>query len=385
MTKDFSDNLSKSMYYLKKSLSKEYSISKQKLFQKGAELVKWHNNNAHLKYTMSKMYVVKHDPQGRYKKGTKHFEEEKDIKYRTIRFYKEETRKELKKLLPIFDINHKNQIGFSKDKGVKDLLAWDNIGIRTRVKLDLKNAFDNITHEQLWALLTIVFGIRKRIAKEIADNWTVEGHMVQGHPLTPAIFNLLTRRANDFVSKYVKGVHIVQYADDILIISEHNYVSYKTLRMICKAFKNEGFPMNVEKEGIYHGYKPTKFIGLTYRKVKGVMQWHPSNKRKYKKKIRALRHNIKRGKISDKRGCKIENICLGIQEWLSYRHSNKHKNYGTFIIDKKGKIRPRFEVIQIMRKLFPDKSAKQWKEFEALERLDRYCIPNPNLSIENFA
>lgn len=309
---------------------------------------------------MKTMYVVKNDPLGRFKKGAKHLEKQENITYRNIRYYNKETREKLTEILECFDLEHPNQIGFSQGKGIKDMLKLDEIGERTKIKFDLSNAFDNITKEQLKALLVIVFEIRPRIAEEIASAWTVEGHMVQGHPLTPAIFNLLTRQAIDFVNKFVNNCGIIQYADDILVWHDkYDYVSWKTIRMICKAFKRAGFPMNTEKEGFFHKGAEIQFVGLRYRKGQdGKYKWFPKEMRKNKARIRAFKHLKKQGNKS------LDNKIKGYKEWLLFRKRNKQnlKQIKTL----KGEWIDLDKAETTMRKLFPTGKERQWEEFHKL-------------------
>lgn len=351
---EFKDTLAKGMSYTKKSITRyNPNVNLHKL---GAKIVAWHNANRGLSYTMNTMYVVKDDPLGRFKKGAKHFEMIEGIKYRNIRFYKKETREKLTEILDCLDLEHPNQIGFSKGKGIKDMLKLDNIGERTKVKLDLSNAFDNITKEQLKALLVIVFEIRPRIAEEIATAWTVNGHMVQGHPLTPAIFNLLTRHAVDFVIKYVKDCGIIQYADDILIWHDRfDYVSWKTIRMVCKAFKRAGFPMNTEKEGFFHKGAEIQFVGLRYRKgTDGTYKWFPKEMRKNKARIRAYKHL----KILGNNG--LDHKIKGYTEWLLFRKRNKTSKQ---VQTLKGNWVDFDKAVETMLKLFPTREEPQWQEF----------------------
>lgn len=355
---EFKDTLAKGMSYTKLSITR-YN-PKINLHKLGAKIVAWHNANKSLSYTMNKMYVVKTDPQSRFGKGTKHFEKIDGIKYRNIRYYKKGTREKLTEILECFDLEHPNQIGFSKNKGIKDMLKLDDIGERTKIKFDLSNAFDNITKEQLKALLVIVYEIRPKIAEEIAEAWTEKGHMVQGHPLTPAVFNILTRQAVDFVKRFVKDCDIIQYADDILVWhNKYDYVSWKTIKMICKAFHRAGFPMNTEKGGFYHKGAEIQFVGLRYRRGRdGRYKWFPKEMRKNKARLRAYKY------LKGKGNKHLSNKIKGYTEWVLFRKRNK-KNRKE-IQTLKGEWVDYEKALKKMLKIFPNKTEIQWREFNHL-------------------
>lgn len=268
----------------KKSITK--TISSYKATELGKAIVHWAKKYPNLDYSLRHMWVIKHDCL-EYKRGDKLFYKP-NVPYRDIYFYEEDTRKALTELLDIFDMPARNQIGFTKGRGIQDLMQThpENPNM-TRIKLDLKDAFNSITQEQIYWLLRKVFDVNKRLANNLSHNWTTHGHMLQGHPLAPAIFNLVTRDLNMWLSE---RTGIIQYADDILIYENTNYISWKWLKVIMKKFKELGFEMNVEKEGIYHNKKDLEFLGLrfTFDEEKPLV----SAKRKFRrKKIRELERN----------------------------------------------------------------------------------------------
>jgi len=249
------------------------------------------------------MYVIKKDELG-FKRGQKVFEKP-PVAYRDIYFYPEETRKALKELLPIFDIPAQNQIGFTKGKGIQDLYYHNPSRTDlTRIKLDLKDAFNSVTQKHIFWLLRIVFDLNTKLSKELSHLWTTKGHMLQGHPLAPAIFNLVTRDLNCWLSV---RTGIVQYADDILIYEKSDYISWHWIKIIFSKFNKLGFRINVEKEGIYHKRKDLEFLGLkyTFNDTKPLIS---SKRRKRRKLIRKLRRLLKDNNP----------ILLGNINWINY-------------------------------------------------------------------
>lgn len=341
---DFSDEVFSQLLRVKSSILKHNPNVNLK--QLGRQIVTWHKTHKSLSYNMKKMYVVKTDPLGNAKKGDKHFVKSEGITYRKIRYYKKETRTALREILPVFDLHHPSQIGFTKGHGLGDMLLLsagnkstqnkDEKGV-VYTKLDIKNAFDAITYDQLKGLLNVVYKVNKYTASEIAKAWTVQGFMVQGHPLTPAIFNLLTRPVLDFVDKHMPGIEIIQYADDVLTKSNifgTSYMSWKSVRMIAKSFKKMGFTMNVEKEGFFHEQAEIHFIGLRKRKPIGKpnakTSWYPDHSRAHKARQRALKLIARKTKSKS-----AINVINGIEEWLKFRERQAKTKWKLAILNGK--------------------------------------------------
>ena len=261
----------------------------------GALIVNWKRENQDLDYRLSHMYVVKHDT-GVYQRGQKLFVKPEGVECRDIYFYCKETREALAKLLWIFDQPASNQIGFTVGKGIQDVMLSDPWKKETtRIKLDLKDAFNSITQQQIYWLLRIVFDLNKSLANELSHNWTTKGHMLQGHPLAPAIFNLVTRDLNKWLSN---RTGIIQYADDILLFEDSDYISWNWLKIIMRKYEELGFQMNVEKEGIFHKTKNLEFLGMrfTFERTKPLVS---AKRRKRRKILRAIERNCEGDKWQD--------------------------------------------------------------------------------------
>ena len=293
-------------YNCKSSIKRNLKNYKPRKY--GAYIVKWHRSHPDLDYSIKHMYVIKKDGNG-YKRGQQTFKKP-EVPYRDIYFYPEETREALRELLICFDLPAKNQIGFTANRGIHNLMQTEPERTDfTRIKLDLKDAFNSISQEQIFWILRKVFDVNTKLANELSHKWTHKGHMLQGHPLAPAIFNLVTRDLNEWLSQ---RTGIIQYADDILIYEETNYISWKWLKTIFKKYQELGFKINVEKEGIFHKRKDLQFLGLNFTYEK----WRPlvSGKRRQRRKIlRKCQHLIKLGKLDDKNP-----VYLGHLNWYNY-------------------------------------------------------------------
>lgn len=270
----------------------------------GAAIVNWEKKNQDLNYKMRKMYVVKKDIKVKevsYKRGQKLMEKPDGVETREINFYEKNTRTAMKELLVCFDWSHPNQIGFTKGKGICDLAQFNRLDYVKIVKLDLSNAFDSITDKQIEYLLRYTFKVNERTAKTLARKWTVKGRMAQGHPLAPAIFNLLTRCATQYVAEHIKDMDIIQYADDILLLEKkHKYVSWKFLKHVFKKYENRGFSINAEKEGFFYKNQHIQHLGLFFNteRKKWVSAYRKRTRRRIRQAKRERNAEVERGNLA---------------------------------------------------------------------------------------
>ena len=270
----------------------------------GAAIVNWEKKNHELNYKMRKMYVVKKDikvNEVSYKRGQKLMNKPDGVETREINFYEKNTRTAMKELLVCFDWSHPNQIGFTKGKGICDLAQFNRLDYVKIVKLDLSNAFDSITSRQIEYLLRYTFKVNKDTAKTLARKWTVRGRMAQGHPLAPAIFNLLTRCATQYVAEHIKDMDIIQYADDILLLEKkHKYVSWKFLKHVFKKYENRGFSINAEKEGFFYKNQHIQHLGLFFntKRKKWVSAYRKRTRRRIRQAKRERNAEVERGNLA---------------------------------------------------------------------------------------
>lgn len=270
----------------------------------GAAIVNWEKKNHDLSYKMRKMYVVKKDikvNEVSYKRGQKLMEKPNGVETREINFYEKKTRTAMKELLVCFDWSHPNQIGFTKGKGICNLAQFNRLDYVKIVKLDLSNAFDSISDKQIEYLLRYTFKVNEETAKTLARKWTVKGRMAQGHPLAPAIFNLLTRCATHYVAEHIKDMDIIQYADDILLLEKkHKYVSWKFLKHVFKKYENRGFSINAEKEGFFYKNQHIQHLGLFFNieRKKWVSAYRKRTRRRIRQAKRERNAEVERGNLA---------------------------------------------------------------------------------------
>ena len=242
-----------------KQLSKHYSYKQRKLI--GAKVISFIDkiikieNLSNIKW--GTFYIVKENRNG-YKKNQRTFDKPHNTKHRVITFIKDkELRNNLGFLASKMELPHSAQIGFTSNRGVKD------IKIRNKPKkiwnIDLENAFGQIKYNHILFILNRTLTIKKSYAQIIAKSMTDNrGIMVQGHPLSPVMFNLLTFA---LINRINNIIEVKQYADDITIFSTYDWISYKFKRFIEKIFKEEGWVINPAKYNFNR--KHCKILGLT--------------------------------------------------------------------------------------------------------------------------
>jgi hypothetical protein len=281
------------------------------LTRQGAYLVRWFYDNKDLDYSIHKMYVVKHD-KGCYYRGQKLFTNPEGIETREIFFYNKNTRQELRKLIPIFDKPLENQIGFTKGKGIFNSIRIleNNEDYKTFYTMDLSDAFNSITKGIIFQILHRIYNVNKRLSNRIAKLWTSDGHMQQGHPLAPLLFNLWSSQAIEFLNN--NGVKLIQYADDLIIKDKYEFVSYKRLKFIRNAFIKIGFKINLNKCKFLR--KEVIFLGLN------LSQNHIHKRYKELRNIKHLKYISSKYPLATKFGKYgfDEAIIKGHSSWLEY-------------------------------------------------------------------
>ena len=216
------------------------------------------------------------------------------IHYRRIRCFGKETNKALRKLLPVFDFTGTSaqaQHGFHSERG--RLSAWGRLtelhelwgDKMSFLSLDLESAFDQITEEQILALLNIVFRLNWRMAKDMAHKMCIKGHCFQGNPLSPAFFNLLSLNISDKIAHTCKGYELVQYADDLMLVRLGNdYIPRREKDRCIAQIEATGWKISKTKVRLYH-WNNIQWLGMhthkghptqtgTWRMKKLLGYWH---------------------------------------------------------------------------------------------------------------
>lgn len=290
-----------------------------------------------LDFRIIDFWVVKKDHLG-YKRGQKIMTKaERDQfvsqggKVRDISCFDKDTREAMRELLPYLDLRTQAQHGFTKDRDIftqfKRLAEFSltrNFRVSV-VSMDLEDAFNQITTSQIYAILRFIFGLNKKHSEELARKCSRNGHLFQGNTLAPLIFNIWFIRFYAMIDKNIQGnnVLILNYADDITMITLYESISWKFVRFIQKLIKQAGFKINKAKTKVRNG-KNLEATGLQYRtNPLGDWKIYPRNQKK-------LIHNIRLWKYLDRKGLEttrrlnkagqyitIREMLNGLENWLN--------------------------------------------------------------------
>lgn len=270
-------------------------------YQNGYHIHLWCNEYLHkLKFDIIDFWVVKKDFRG-YKRGQKIMNKSEMQKFvnmggkvRNISCFDKETRIAMRQLIEYLDIQTPYSHGFTKNRDIftqfqtLSQYALRNNFLGSVVSLDLSNAFDQITGNQVYAIFRYVFELNKKQAEELSRKCVRNGHLFQGNTLAPMLFNIWFSRFYMIIDKSIQGNHclITNYADDITIMLEYKTASWKFIKFIIKLIKQIGFQINKSKVKIRNAVN-LEATGLQY-KNSGTGDWkvYPRNNKKLLNNIR---------------------------------------------------------------------------------------------------
>lgn len=232
-----------------------------------------------------------------------------------------QTNKILKRIAPLVDIPHPDQVGFTANCSIWDA-ASRMAECSAVVNIDLENAFNAIPEGAVYLIFRKVFDLNKTHAAMLTDACCENGFMYQGCPLSPLIFNLWTRPILDSIKG--AGFKIVAYADDLTIGTECGYISHKMVRVFKKWIEQFNMTVNTAKVKFYN-YKKT------YKETVGLKKWckdsgliiEPLKFRKALRKLAYLAHLYDKGVTHTRRLNKAGEpnelgfVILGMWIWIS--------------------------------------------------------------------
>ena len=195
------------------------------------------------------------------------------------------------------------------------------------LNLDIENFFDSITTEQIESLF-IRTGIRKEIARILANFLTVNGSLPQGFESSPLLSNLiffpLDEKLYSLASHYQSTYS--RYADDITFSSKQNL---PPLQEINNILNSNGFKVN-KKKTIYRKRGQAFYVtGLS------ISEDRPRIPKKWKKKLRQdIYYIIKFGIINhceknNIRTNRVQRVINNISGKLGYLKKIEPKIYQT--------------------------------------------------------
>lgn len=215
--------------------------------------------------------------------------------------------------------------GFSKNAGVAtNAIAHAKINPKHMINIDLKNAFNQITYQNIKDFAEHCLLFNSKQARKLAEMLTKNGRMVQGNPLSPTILNLmciiLDLRLNGIAKRL--GLVYTRYADD-LTISSPSFLKHSFIKFLLNIIKEENFLVN-NKTKVMKTQMEVTGINLIHKDF-GSAKLIPK-RRKLRSKIRALEHRKTKGqttiKSDNNEDIQIDMVISGINAWF-YPHFRK--------------------------------------------------------------
>lgn len=180
--------------------------------------------------------------------------EKRGVTFRSVRFPR---RKDVKDFLArvarlIAPLHHEAQYGFIPNRDcIKS--ATKHADASTVFLIDIENAFDQVTESEVYDILNKVFMVNSKMAHWIASISCHEGHLYQGNPLAPAIFNVRALWMTEWLHRLCKarGATLTVYADDITISTElWDYFSSGFQKTVYRIIRECGLKVNPTKSKV---------------------------------------------------------------------------------------------------------------------------------------
>lgn len=236
-------------------------------------------------------------------------------------------------LEPIFERDFSEQsYGFRPRRGCKDALRRvDDLlkqGYTWVVDADIKSYFDTISHGKLIGLIStkvsdgrMITLIEQYLNQEVmgtVEQWRPEEGTPQGAVISPLLSNIYLDPLDYYMAD--KGIEMVRYADDFVILSRSEKEALKALERVTRWIREAELELHPEKTRIVDAIQVGGFDFLGYHFERG-RRW-PS--RRSANKFRdAIRSKTKRTN-----GHRMERIIWDINRstkgWFEYfKHSHK--------------------------------------------------------------
>ena len=236
------------------------------------------------------------------------------------------------KLMPIYEpLFADGSYGFRPNrdahKAIRKVKEYAEEGYTFAVQIDLSKYFDTINHELLMNMVRQnvhdkrVTDLIKRFLKSgVMDNGlhvkTEEG-TPQGGPLSPLLANIYLNGFDHEMES--RGVHVVRYADDIVVLAKSKRAAERLLESSRKYLEGKlKLKMNMDKSRVVSVYsiRNFKFLGFALGKgARGVyIRAHAKSLKKAKDTLRRL---TSRNQGRNVRAV-MEDVKIYIRGWLQY-------------------------------------------------------------------
>jgi hypothetical protein len=233
--------ITKRMLHTVRIIRKEYSYTQLKKI--GAKLAKASQaiDLKHLDMEKGNFFISKEKETA----GKRSWTQPKG-KFRKIVYLKsKEARRSLNHIANIMDICSEEQHGFRKNKDIKSAVSKIvELNGKKVLLIDLENAFNQVKYSEIFYIFHKIFRLNKHDSKRLTESSTINGYMYQGSPLSPMLFNIMSK---GLIGRISGIIPIVQYADDLTLISRYEFISYKFERFIYKIIEECGWTVNKSK------------------------------------------------------------------------------------------------------------------------------------------
>jgi RNA-directed DNA polymerase len=235
---------------------------------------------------------------------------------------------------PIFEVTFlPSSHGFRPGRGAKDALREvDRLideGHVYVVDADLTNYFDSIPHDRLMERVEahisdgrILALIRSWLEQDIFDgmqSWAPASGTPQGAVISPLLANLYLHPLDVLLNG--KGLHMVRYADDFVVLCRSRDEAEAALALIRGWVEANGLSLHPEKTHVGDCRQPGEgFEFLGYRFEAGQKWVRKKSLDRFKDKVREKTRRTR----GDSLACIIANLNPMLRGWFGYfKHAHK--------------------------------------------------------------
>lgn len=313
-----------------------YNSKRDLEYKSGYKIYKWCQSYLeHDDYTLHRFWVVKYSKNG-YKRGQKIMNSKEHHKFimnggetREIRCHGELTRLHMRELLESLDVEMPNRHGFKKNKDIFTLMEQASQRMErgngfkgTVVSLDMTNAFEQITKDQVYLIFKKIFDLNHNDSEKLSEICTHNGKLFQGCTIAPALFNIWFSRVFERTETMKNSnFEIYTYADDITLLIDYRTLSWKFLKFMIRLIRQSGFKINKRKTKVRNA-EHMEICGLQW-KTNPIGEWkiYPRQTKKIKSNLRLWNYlsskGIKTTRRLNKNGkpIKVEEMQKGLENW----------------------------------------------------------------------
>jgi len=265
---------------------------------------------------------------------------------------------------PIFEPEfHPSSYGYRPTRSCHKAVAkaerfMNKYGLRYVVDMDLSKCFDTLDHELIFNLVNkkisdgkVLKLVRKFLKSGVMEDGQIQTAEIgspQGGVISPLLMNIYL---NEFDQEMKgKGIRIVRYADDILILARSRREAGKYRRIATQILEQElKLKVNQEKTSITSIYEGVAYLGFTIYLNNVII--HPERIQKFKDRVREITKSTQGRNLEGV----IQKLNSVIRGWSNY--------FGIANCKRIFK-----ELMAWIRRRLRMKKMKEWKSWKALHK-----------------